>query len=504
MQLLGASITPNAEFVSLSLLVNPNVNTSHYLESVVEHAILVSPSSTVSESSADLAIFELHNHLTHVIKASSTTLSDDTSKEDSVAIELLRADEILLTSMQIYRPSVCHGFGLYYRIVYPSTRETLFEKLLSCSMPLKSGPTSAKVDLTKIHAVVLVVGISGLASAYGSSPLEYSLSQRVRDCFNMIEKVGIVDDMQVTRQLLSSFLLWKDEASKSNTAIESRTTITIPEHDDAAKSLVSPLRITRNKLAPRPGESNSSKQILKIHMAAAKSAETSRAMVDRMTLLSVSEPQTLLRPYDTPGLQRRANLDFSGLSKSRFRRRKGDGKDADFDGFDFKGHVQPTPVKSSLTPQTSRVNSTGSVTSSGKPPKKLFKGPQKDTRTKVPTVPALSAPRTDAQVRRKNKLQFDDDASDHFKGGSSVASVGRIQVNIALNEDLSCFYKESQLTSCNVEGIMQVSLVVMKMAYRFNVADAILCVGSAQNECEGARPILSSSERPFTASSVPE
>ena len=46
--------------------------------------------------------------------------------------------------------------------------------------------------------------------------------------------------------------------------------------------------------------------------------------------------------------------------------------------------------------------------------------------------------------------------SGHGGGASSVLSVARFQVNIALNEDLTCSYKLSQLSSCNVEGVAQV------------------------------------------------
>jgi hypothetical protein len=476
MQLLGASITPNPEFVSISLLVKQD--DSSFQLSVIERTILVSPLSTISQISVDNALRELHNHLTYVIKASTETQSSESPIEDSVALELLLADERLLSSIQIYRPSVGYGMGLYYRLVRPSEGGSLFESLVSFSVSGNGSAVSAKVDLSKIEGVIFTVGISGLASAFCSSPLEYSLSQRVSDCFQLIDKVG-VEDISATKQLLSSFLLWKDEPKISNAAVETKNAIPIPEHDDAAKSLVSPLRINRNKAALKSAENGPTKQKSTIQMVAANSAETARAMVDRMTLLSVSESQTLLRPYETPGLQRRTNLDVSGLSKSRFRRRKGDGKDADFDGFDFKGHVELTSVKGSLTPQSSRVSSTGSFSSFGKPPKQ-FKGPQKDTRTKGASVPALSAPRTDGQVRRKNKLQFDDDTSDRFKGGSSVASVGRIQVNIALNEDLSCYYKDSQLCTCSVEGIIQVSVLTTIELYGFIFTELVSCRSSSK------------------------
>ena len=51
----------------------------------------------------------------------------------------------------------------------------------------------------------------------------------------------------------------------------------------------------------------------------------------------------------------------------------------------------------------------------------------------------------------------------HMDNGSVVSnrsgtttSVGKIQINIALNEDLSCSYRLSQLSTCSVDGIVQV------------------------------------------------
>lgn len=40
---------------------------------------------------------------------------------------------------------------------------------------------------------------------------------------------------------------------------------------------------------------------------------------------------------------------------------------------------------------------------------------------------------------------------------SMTSGAARIQVNIALNEDLTCSYKFSKMTSCSVEGVIQVS-----------------------------------------------
>ena len=44
-------------------------------------------------------------------------------------------------------------------------------------------------------------------------------------------------------------------------------------------------------------------------------------------------------------------------------------------------------------------------------------------------------------------------------GNGSTAGTPRVQVNVALNEDLTCFYKLSKMSSCSVEGVIQVCVV---------------------------------------------
>jgi hypothetical protein len=43
-------------------------------------------------------------------------------------------------------------------------------------------------------------------------------------------------------------------------------------------------------------------------------------------------------------------------------------------------------------------------------------------------------------------------------GTSSGESGARVLVNVALNEDLTCFYKLSKMSSCSVEGVVQVQV----------------------------------------------
>jgi hypothetical protein len=46
--------------------------------------------------------------------------------------------------------------------------------------------------------------------------------------------------------------------------------------------------------------------------------------------------------------------------------------------------------------------------------------------------------------------------NDRFRGDGSNGT--KVLVNIALNEDLTCFYKLSKMSSCSVEGVVQVQV----------------------------------------------
>jgi hypothetical protein len=66
---------------------------------------------------------------------------------------------------------------------------------------------------------------------------------------------------------------------------------------------------------------------------------------------------------------------------------------------------------------------------------------------------------------------FDGGRSDLMLSGQrSATSLGhdssdgggpKVTINIALNEDLTCFYKLSKMSSCNVEGVVQVRGVII-------------------------------------------
>ena len=76
--------------------------------------------------------------------------------------------------------------------------------------------------------------------------------------------------------------------------------------------------------------------------------------------------------------------------------------------------------------------------------------------------PPLGGSRKKMPNRRSNFHNSPDDVSETLSqaygdAGSTASPANRIHINVALNEDLSCSYKDSQLTSCSVEGVVQVS-----------------------------------------------
>lgn len=65
--------------------------------------------------------------------------------------------------------------------------------------------------------------------------------------------------------------------------------------------------------------------------------------------------------------------------------------------------------------------------------------------------PPPPPPPSGKSSRSRGRRQVAESAMEDY----SESSV-RLQVNVALNEDLTCSYKQSKMTSCSVEGVIQV------------------------------------------------
>lgn len=479
MQLLHGSPIAAPQFASLSFLVKPSSDVG-----MGEPMVMAAPTSLVSYNGACAALQELHGHLTTILKAAGGK---------GVSAELAKEDEKLLDEIQIYRPNATSGLALQYRLIRgdEDVLNGLSAHILAAIKPTSKSPSTP----AGLAGIIFCVGVSGLPAAFGSCSVQYTLPVRMQDCALLMTKIT---DPQSLKNVLSTFLLSDDESRKTNEMAAASATVFFTEADDAeqARGLLSPMvmmspmgmispianvaRKTSKRMSMRGdiGGSTSDNagavQEGEILSLKPNSADAVKAMTERLNVLSVAEADTFLRKYAVSGQERKANLDLTGGGKSRFRRRKADAKDPDFDNFDYRGPAKLIVKKKSLQPMVEPSHA-GSAS---------LRQPRKDTRGKVPALPGkhndvagrrMSNHHDDGASTshhshksggrsrlRKSNHGYDDDVSLFSDARStahdSILSSGvRLQVNIALNEDLSCSYKLAQLSSCSVEGVVQVS-----------------------------------------------
>lgn len=503
MHLLQGSPTAVTEFCSLSLVLTPSPNVE-LASAMGEPLLLASPSASISTSSTLNAVKELHAYVAAAIKASNPD-GGKLSAADRLAIDWLREDEKSLEDMQVFRPSSAAGLALHFRLVRETAQmAALSQHILSSNRgKVAAAAATTMAPPAGLVAVLFVVGFSGLPYAHASSPIQYSMPQRMNDCIALLVRIP-TKDIPVVKTTLATFLLNDDEHRKTNEMAATPNLFMFPESDDLAEGMRGVLSSTmgiinpglrqarrasvtasRNAAAEGPGEGNDHRGP---HMGIngveltinGNAAEMAREITEQLNVLSVSETDTCLRKYAQTGQERKANLDLTGGGKSRFRRRKAE-NDADFDNFDYKG-----PIKIAKKKFSPGDHSKGGGDVSGSALQ--LRQPKKDTRAKA-AVPALSASRADASSRRFSNLDtssvvsngfdpfnpnshrqqprrrsqgpvFDDESSlisdNRSAAQDSVGSQARVQVNIALNEDLACSYKHSQMSSCSVEGVVQV------------------------------------------------
>lgn len=458
--------------------------------------MLVSPVTIVSSSESIEALKQLHSHLTVLLKAAS----EKSAKQDRLTHEFFKEDEKQLDEIQIFRPLSAHGVGLHYRLIRGD--DSLIAKLSAHILGSNKSSTSSTgiASPSEVSGVVFCVGISGLPFAHASSPLQYSLAQRMNYCTSFLTKAG-AKDIAGVKVIMSTFLLADDDSRVTNEMAEVANLFFMSAPEEAgSKGVMSPIGIKKAK--PKAIKGSETEAGVPLSLAEG-SAEASRVMTQRLTVMSAVETDAFLRRYNASGQERKANLDLTGGKKSKFRRRKTDARDADFDNFDYKG-----PVKTAVVPQAAQA-----MPALAKVGQKLqLRQPNKDSRAKIPipipngAISALAAPRHDGGPSRRHSTHSgsrpglgdsserhstrnigsddqgrgqklsaafsqkgssrrmssrnneDDESQNHtFVGDTgTVASQTRVQVNIALNEDLACSYKQSVLSTCSVEGVVQV------------------------------------------------
>jgi hypothetical protein len=382
--------------------------------------------------------------------------------------------------MQIFRPLACNGIGLHYKFIKPNDANKLTSLILSVNKQ-----NTTKIDPSiGVLGVLLTVGVTGLPVVHSSGSIQYSLEQRMNDCIGILQKIN---DVGQAKSILKTFLLDEEESRKTNEMVEAANTLVLLEPDSAVKGVLSPMgmispiaefgRKTAKRSTMKNGLSESSLVTFPVSLSAG-SADAARTMTERLSVLSVAESDTCLRKYEHSGQERKANLDLNVGTKSRFRRRKADSsRDADFDNFDYKGPVKevverkaipalPQPSTPEQPPPTGKLQLKSSRKDTRKAPRRLSNHMAKnlDDDTSSQQTKNSFDPFT-KNKKKQSQHQFDDEISEATgsskqENGSVVSNSQstRVQVSIALNEDLTCSYKLSQLSSCNIEGVVQVSL----------------------------------------------
>lgn len=537
MQLLYSRAAPSPEFVSLSLLLKGEINGDDLPTRMREPLLLSSPVSTISQSTCVEAVQELHRYLVTIHRATRPTNNDT----DHMTSALLKEDERLLVDSQVYRPSKGQGIGLHYKHIRERSAVSPLVKLILRA--ISKGPDNNKSTQgveKDVVGVVLCVGMAGLPSTFVMSSLHYSLTQRMRDCVEILSQTG-TDDAAACATLLTTMLLTEDEGRLTNSMANAQDHHLFMETEDARGGLLG----GGKKKTPGMGVDSDFENPLSIN-----SADQARIMLERLAVLSVAQNDTLFRKFE--------GKTNDKTSKSR---RKRSGREADLDGFDFRGETKSTQE---VVAATINVSDTSSVKSGAS--KLQLKQPKKDT-AKVTTtksrqgaVPALMASNKDTggrtrrqsmeqgarsrpavtsrpsidtfqsnfSVENGNSTNFSNQRSmrslesgsgsrhrsthfDPFAPGSNetgsvtsdnsssrrtgastwdnadmnmdagfggdafgpdmamahvaqrksvghIGDVPRVQVNVALNEDLTCFYKLSKMSSCSVEGVIQVQV----------------------------------------------
>lgn len=431
MQLLYSNPLPSPEFVSLSLLMQPDPDEPTG-GGFGEPLLLASPLSTISHGDAIATLKELHKYLTALLTLDEVHENPDATIYDRIVADLFSDDENLLDNnkMQVFRPLQAHGLGMHYRLLRDDKTKGDFASLILASSRA-TGSTASETDHRKIEkktlGVLLCVGMSGIPYAHCSSSLQYGLATRMNDCVGILSKrIGSVD-VGAARTILSTLLATEDEVRKTAVVAASANVTAIPTLEATGHGIKKPSAL-KSLLNKGSGEAY-------IHVALSDlSNDNARNLIERLNVLSVADSDSLLRPYETSGQQRKANLDLTG-NKSRFRKRKADTTtNADLDNFDYKGPVrerkpnrvkQRSPLRASapgafpFSPQSStRSESAKSVASAKSHGLRQHKADAQPSRRNR-AVPTLSAPRADVSSSRRSsnargvrqnetfRLQFD-------------------------------------------------------------------------------------------------
>lgn len=592
MELMYSRAIPGPEFVSLSILLRSDISggdaapISCHLGGGGEPFLVSGPLSTISQSSCKDALTELHLYINSILKASSSN-----SKEMVTNGRFLQEDERFLFGnmnanatnnsfdTRVFRPQKCHGIALQYHVVRDRKQISSFLVPLILNSSKAASGVTAGIETKDVTGVVFCVGMGGgpvAAFGVGTSSLTYSLSHRMKKSLGVLcsettttsisnnkKRTNVAPpaamDLSLAQSLLTTLLLTDDEDRMVNSMIKGEQQIDISQEDQFTKRILT-LGSKKKNSHSGIGSGSSNEE----HPLLVNSADQARIIVERMAVLSVCSTDSILRKYEN----RQAAKDAAIAGKSGKKRLRKLAKDADLDGFDFRGEKRSSCLsnldisnhslvnhrvgsavggggddvsisagstftsasnltlkgsrKDTATKNTinrSRLHSPGLLASNNRDPGRarlqgLLASNSKDSNAKNrrPSAEPTTGRARNMVGRRTQSMREGSETginnanlnnslhqnTESFDGGHSFGSpqgsVGSRQqfdpffdskgqvsdslgsssesvfptdgatggvkalVNVALNEDLTCFYKLSKLSSCSVEGVVQVQV----------------------------------------------
>jgi hypothetical protein len=381
MQLLHSRAVPGPEFVGISLLMKGDISGDRLSCRMGEPFLVPGPLSTMSHETCAEAVKELHHYINCMLKSTKGNKEPPSSK---LAAVFFQEDEQLQTKNQVFRPRNGRGIGLHYRIL--RDRNVMAPLIPLVTNASKTSGKSTKRIESDVTGVVVCVGMAGLPSAYVMSSLHYSMAQRMNDSIDILAIHNVLN-ASAARALLATLLLTDDEDRLTNSMAEAASRIILSQDNDLGGEKGGKGRKKRNQEAAMNENDTVEGNV--------NSADQARIMVERLAVLSVAENDTIFRKF--------GGKEKAGDKSTKTRRRKAT-RDADLDGFDFKGEQRSTRKDTSHA--ASSVSDTASVKSSGTS-KLQLRQPKNDTtarslgKQRTTSVPALLASSKDSGARSR-------------------------------------------------------------------------------------------------------
>eukprot|EP00339_Tiarina_fusa_P013514 CAMPEP_0116996154 /NCGR_PEP_ID=MMETSP0472-20121206/65_1 /TAXON_ID=693140 ORGANISM="Tiarina fusus, Strain LIS" /NCGR_SAMPLE_ID=MMETSP0472 /ASSEMBLY_ACC=CAM_ASM_000603 /LENGTH=746 /DNA_ID=CAMNT_0004694701 /DNA_START=278 /DNA_END=2518 /DNA_ORIENTATION=- len=331
------------------------------------------------------SVKELHHYINCTLKSTRGGKEPASCK---MAAAFFQEDERLHSKNQVFRPTKGRGIGLHYRILRDRSTMAPFIPLVT-NASNTSGKSNKRIE-GDVTGVVVCVGIAGLPSAYVMSSLHYSLAQRMNDSIDILAQNKACSP-SAARALFATLLLTDDEDRLTNSMAEAASRIIVSQDDDLAGEKGGRGLLGKKRSQEAVAHDNDTVE------SNINSADQARIMVERLAVLSVAENDTIFRKFE--------GREKAGDKSTKTRRRKG-GRDADLDGFDFKGEQRST--RKDLAHAASSVSDTASVKSSGTS-KVQLRQPKKDTtsrslgKQRTTSVPALLASSKDSGARSRRQ-----------------------------------------------------------------------------------------------------